>query len=73
VPPLSPLRRAPPLPLESAVPIVTPGCVGSQLYPIHVRAAVCIGKVFHSVIPISSQLNLIRAALVTGNVFGPNG
>jgi len=43
------------------------------LHPIHVRAAVGIGKVFHSDIPVRIQLNLICAAEVTGNGIGPCG
>ena len=72
--PLSPYTPAPPLPLGSAIAMLfNPGCVGRQLYPIHVRAAVGIGKVFHCNIAVRSHLNPMRAVAVIGNRFGPNG
>ena len=48
--------------------------MGRQLYPIHVRAAIGIGKVFHcNNIPVRRRLNPIRAVVVIGNRFGPSG
>ena len=48
--------------------------MGRQLYPIHVRAAIGIDKVFHcNNIPVRRRLNPIRAVVVISNRFGPSG